>query len=61
MYALQDCIDFSSYSDTISINKIDVDKLLINKEEMNELIDSVVLLLSRYVIIMVCTHYLSHN
>lgn len=50
MYALQDRIDFSSYSDTNPTAKVDVNKLLITKDEVNKLKNNVVSLLSRYVI-----------
>ena len=46
MYALQDRIDFSSYSDTVTGANVDVDKLLINEGNINELISNVISLVS---------------
>ena len=49
MYAVQDRIDFSSYSDATSATEVDVSKLLITKDAVNEVLKDVVSLLSRYV------------
>ena len=49
VYAVQDRIDFSSYSDINPDRSIDVTKLLITKADINQFKDNAVVLLSRYV------------
>jgi len=46
-YAVKDHVDLSSFSDVTPTNKIDIDKLLINNEEIEELNSHMAILLSR--------------
>ena len=52
VYAVQDRIDFSSYSDVNPDRSIDVTKLLIAKADIDQFKDNAVVLLSRYVILL---------
>lgn len=48
IYAVQDRIDFAPYSDINPNPSIDVTKILISKEDITQLKDNTIVLLSRY-------------
>ena len=49
MYAVQDRIDLSLYSDSPPTSKIDVKKLLVTKDDFTQMTSDAVVLISRYV------------